>query len=141
MLWIVALATMVHPLEEWATGWFPWANSTLGIDMPRWLFVVANCVLAIAAVAAARVGWRRPRLALIIPAATLVNAVVWHALPSIMQGRIAPGLYSALLLYVPFSTAAFVQAARTGVRPSDVTTAATVGGAIGLGVPLLARLV
>lgn len=122
-------------------GWFPWAKATLGIDIPRPIFIVANSVLAIAAFAIARVGWRRPRLALVIPAATFVNAIVWHIGPSVTQRHVAPGLYSALLLYVPIGAVAFDHARRIGVPRGDIGAAAAIGTAIGIGVPLLARLI
>ena len=54
-------------------------------------------VLVIVALLLARVGWRRPALSLVIPAATLVNAILFHILPTVVQGRIAPGVYTATL--------------------------------------------
>jgi len=77
----------------------------------------------------------------VIPTATFVNALVWHLAPSLTQGHIAPGLYSALLLYVPLSTAALIESRRLAVSGADIATGATLGVAIALGVPLLARLV
>ena len=53
--------------------------------MPTQRFLVANAVLVVAALLLARVGWRRPVLSLVIPSATLVNAVFFHILPTIAQ--------------------------------------------------------
>ena len=85
--------------------------------MPTTRFLVANAILVVAALLLARVGWRHPALSLIIPSATLINAVFFHILPTIVQGRVAPGVYTAALFYVPFSSWALIGAARDGVRP------------------------
>jgi hypothetical protein len=84
-------------------------------------------------------GWRRPTLALVVPAATLVNAVLFHVVPTFVQGRVAPGLYTAVALYLPFSSWAIVGAARDGVPVSSITIAAVMGTALALGVVLGAR--
>jgi Protein of unknown function with HXXEE motif len=91
-------------VEEYFTGWQAWANQTLGIAMPTGRFLVANAVLFGAALTFARLGWRRPSLSLVIPAATLVNAIFFHLLPKVVQNRVSPGVYTATLLYVPFSS-------------------------------------
>ena len=114
-LWVVAVACALHVTEEYLTGWQEWARQTLGIVMPTARFLVANAVLVVAALLLARVGWRQPALSLVIPSATLVNAVFFHILPTILQGRVAPGLYTAAFLYVPFSSWALIGAARDGV--------------------------
>jgi hypothetical protein len=107
--------------------------------MPTSLFVVANAVLAIAAVQLARVGWQRPTLSLVIPAATLVNAIFFHILPTLVQGRVSPGVYTAALLYVPFSSWALLGARRDGVPRRDIATAMVLGTLLMLSVVLGAR--
>src|SRR5262249_12971251 len=87
----------------------------------------------------ARVGWRRPALSLVIPSATLVNAVFFHILPTIVQSRVAPGLYTATLLYVPFSSWALVGAARDGVARQAIATALVAGTLMMASVVLGAR--
>jgi hypothetical protein len=99
---------VLHVAEEYLTGWQEWARQTLGIVMPTSRFLFANTVLVILALLFARLGWRRPVLSLIIPSATLVNAVFFHILPTVVQGRVSPGVYTATLLYLPFSTWALV---------------------------------
>ncbi len=119
-LWVVAVSCALHASEEYFTGWQEWARQTLGIVMPTPIFVVANAAIVVAALLLARVGWRRPALSLVIPSATLVNAVVFHILPTIVQDRVSPGVYTAVLLYLPFSSWALVGAARDGVPRSDI---------------------
>jgi hypothetical protein len=126
-LWVVAVSCAFHVAEEYLTGWQEWARQTLGIVMPTTRFLVANAVLVVVALLLARVGWRRPALSLVIPSATLVNAVFFHIIPTIIQGRVSPGIYTAALLYVPFSLWALVGAARDGVARTAIATALVAG--------------
>jgi len=94
-LWVVAVACALHVAEELFTGWQAWAREALGIVMPTARFLGVNAILVAAAFVMARVGWRRPVLSLVIPSATLVNGVFFHILPTLVQGRVAPGVYTA----------------------------------------------
>lgn len=138
-LWVVAASCVLHVLEEYFTGWQHWAVETLGIVMPTARFLFMNVVLVIAAVVLASVGWRRPTLSLIIPAATLVNAVFFHILPTIVQRRVSPGVYTAALLYVPFSSWAFVGAWRDGAPKRALAAALMIGTLMMISVVLTAR--
>jgi hypothetical protein len=138
-LWVVAVSCALHVAEEYLTGWQQWARQTLGIVMPTTRFLAANAVLVLAALALARLGWRRPTLSLVIPSATLVNAVFLHILPTIAQGRVSPGVYTATLLYLPFSSWALVGAARDGVPRTAIATAFVAGTLVMTGVVCGAR--
>jgi Protein of unknown function with HXXEE motif len=138
-LWVVAVSCAFHVAEEYITGWQEWAPQALGIVMPTRTFLVANAVLVVAALLLARVGWRRPALSLVIPSATLVNAIFFHILPTIVQSRVSPGIYTAALLYVPFSSWALVGAARDGVARRAIATAFVVGTLMMVSVVLGAR--
>jgi hypothetical protein len=139
ILWIVALSCALHATEEYLTGWQQWALETLGIAMPTGPFLVANAVLVAAACCFATVGWRRPVLSLVIPAATLVNAVFFHLLPTIVQRRVSPGVYTAAFLYMPFSSWAFVSATRQGVAKRSIAMALVAGTSMMLGVVASAK--
>jgi len=139
-LWVVAVSCVQHPTEEYFTGWQGWARQTLGIAIPTATFLIANTLFAIIAfLLAHQVGWRRPALSLVIPAATLVNAIFFHILPTIVQGRISPGIYTAVLLYVPFSSWALIGAARDGVGRTAIATALVAGTLRMLSIVLAAR--
>lgn len=138
-LWVVAASCAFHAAEEYLTGWQEWARQTLGIVMPTTRFLVANAVLVLAAFMLARVGWRRPALTLVIPSATLVNAVFFHILPTIVQRRESPGTWTAALLYVPFSSWALIGAARDGVARKAILTALIAGTLLMVSVVLAAR--
>jgi hypothetical protein len=138
-LWVVAASCALHVAEEYLTGWQEWARETLGIVMPTTRFFVMNVVLVVAALFLARTGWRWPTLSLIIPAATLVNAVFFHIIPTVVQQRVSPGVYTAALLYVPFSTWAFVGAWRDGVPKRAMSVAFITGTLMMLAVVMIAR--
>jgi hypothetical protein len=138
-LWVVAASCALHVIEEYSTGWQEWAVGTLGIVMPTTRFLVANAVLIIAALFFARTGWRRPTLSLVIPAATLVNAIFLHVLPTVLQRHISPGVYTAALLYVPFSSWAFLGAWRDGVPRRALAVALIAGTLLMMTVVLGAR--
>src|SRR6185436_3597989 len=129
----------LHVIEEYATGWQEWARQTLGIVMPTTRFFVMNAVLVVVALLTARVGWRRPALSLVIPSATLVNALFFHILPTIVQSRLAPGVYTAALLYLPFSSWAFLGAWRDGVPRRAMAMASMLGTLMMTAVVLTAR--
>ena len=126
-LWMVAGSCALHVTEEYLTGWQEWARQTLGIVMPTTRFLVVNAILVVVALLLARVGWRRPALSLVIPSATLVNAIFFHILPTIVQSRVSPGVYTATCLYLPFSSWALVGAARDGVPRTAIATAFVAG--------------
>jgi len=138
-LWVVAASCALHVAEEYSTGWQEWAVETLGIVMPTTRFLAANVVLVIAALFLARIGWRRPALSLVIPAATLVNAVFFHIIPTVVQNRVSPGVYTATLLYLPFSSWAFLGAWRDGVPKRAIVVALIAGTLMMMIVVLTAR--
>ncbi|HKQ09267.1 MAG TPA: HXXEE domain-containing protein [Blastocatellia bacterium] len=139
VLWVVALSCALHAAEEYFTGWQQWALETLAIAMPASWFLVANALLVLAAVSLAGIGWRRPTLSLIIPAATLSNAIFFHILPTVMQGRRSPGVYTATLLYMPFSTWALLGAWRDGVGKRAIGMAVVAGSLQMMAVVVAAR--
>jgi hypothetical protein len=138
-LWVVAVSCALHATEEYLTGWQQWAVQTLGIVMPTMRFFVANAVLVVVALVSARVGWRRARISLVIPSATLVNAIFFHILPTIVQSRTSPGVYTATLLYVPFSSWALLGARRDGVPGRTIAEAIAAGTLMMVGVVVGAK--
>jgi hypothetical protein len=138
-LWVVAASCALHVAEEYFTGWQHWALDTLGIVMPTARFLLMNAVLVVAAVVLASIGWKRPTLSLIIPAATLVNAIFFHIVPTIVQRRVSPGVYTSTLLYLPFSSWALVGAWRDGVPRSAIAAASALGALMMTVVILAAR--
>ena len=140
LLWVVAAATALHATEEYFAGWVPWAASVLGIGMPPSIFIVANIVLFAMALLFASFGWRHPIPGLAIAVATVLNAVTFHIVPSVVSHSPAPGIVTAVFLYLPFSIWTIVGALRDGVARRQVQVATAVGAAIAFGVVGLARV-
>ena len=138
-LWAVAASCALHPIEEYFTGWQAWAAMTLGITMPTPTFVVMNLMLVVMACVLARMGWKAPTLTLVIPAATLVNAIFFHILPTVVEKRTSPGIYTASILYVPFSMWAMLGAWFDGVPKRSIGLALISGTLMMVTIVLLAR--
>ena len=135
VLWVVAISFALHATEEYFTGWQSWALQISGIVVPTSLFISANFVAVVAAFAVACNGWKWPAVSLIFPAATLVNGIFFHILPTIAMRRVSPGVYTASLLYLPFSSYAFF-AGRNRVSRKSVALAFLLGVALNCAVVL-----
>ena len=130
ILWIVAISFALHATEEYFTGWQAWALQIAGVDVPESLFITANSVAVVAAFAIAWTGWKWPTISLIIPAATLVNGIFFHILPTIALRRVSPGVYTSSLLYLPFSSYAFVAARRNAITKRAMARALLLGATL-----------
>ncbi|HEY6246383.1 MAG TPA: HXXEE domain-containing protein [Pyrinomonadaceae bacterium] len=136
VLWVVAISFALHATEEYFTGWQSWALQISGIVVPTSLFITANVVAVVAAFAVACNGWKWPAVSLIFPAATLVNGIFFHILPTIAMRRTSPGVYTSSLLYLPFSSYAFFVAWRNRVSRKSMALAFLLGFALNCAVVL-----
>jgi hypothetical protein len=134
VLWVVPISFALHATEEYFTGWQSWALQISGVTVPTSLFISANTVAVVAAFAAVWNGWKWPTVSLIFPAATLVNGVFLHIMPTIALHRVSPGVYTSIFLYLPFSTYAFVAAWRNRVSKKSITKAFLFGTTLNCGV-------
>ena len=114
ILWVLVAATGIHVVEEHALGWQGWAATVIG---PRlgvvftWTdFWATNGALVVLGVSCAATGWRAPAFALGLPALALINALGFHVAPSVIAKRPNPGLFTALLLYLPLGTWCYIAA-------------------------------
>lgn len=101
-----------------------WAVNTLGIVMATMLVLARNAVLVSAALVLARIGRRRPTLSLVIAAAILLNAVLFHILPAVIQHRVSPGLHVTSLRATSWACAG---AWRDGVPKRAVAAGLVIG--------------
>ncbi len=118
VLWVLTTAAALHVVEERGMGWQGWAAQTLGPRLgviPSWSdFWATNGLLIVFGISAAAVGWRAPAFALAFPAVCLINAVFFHLVPTIQARRPNPGIFSAMLLYLPIGIWAYVAANSDG---------------------------
>jgi len=132
VLWILVAASAVHVVEEHALGWQGWAAGWLGSRIgvtPTWMdFWPTNGFLIVFGIAAAAVGWQAPGFALALPSALLVNALLFHVMPSIAARRPNPGCFTAVALYLPVGAWAYVAAAADGVLDAGTVVLSVVLG-------------
>ena len=118
VLWILATAAAMHVVEERGLGWQGWAARTLGPRLglaPSWEdFWATNGLLIIFAISAAAVGWQAPAFALAFPAVCLINAVFFHSSRASKPAGPTPGVFTAMLLYLPIATWAYLAAGSDG---------------------------
>ena len=114
VLWVLLAASALHVVEEHALGWQGWAANVMGRRMGvviTWMdFWPTNGALVLFGVSCAAVGWRAPAFALGLPALSLINAALFHVLPSLTARRPNPGLFTAVLLYVPLGIWCYIAA-------------------------------
>lgn len=115
VLWVLVAATAFHVVEEHALGWQGWASEHFGERFgvrPSWTdFWATNAALIVFGVACAMVGWKAAGFSLGLAALVLINAVVFHILPSLRAGAPNPGVFTAVALYVPIGVWAYLAAA------------------------------
>jgi Protein of unknown function with HXXEE motif len=136
VLWILLTASAIHVVEERGLGWQGWAARVLAPRIgiaPSWPdFWATNGLLIVFGVSAAAVGWRAPAFAMAFPALALVNAVFFHVVPSVQARRPNPGLFTAVLLYLPIGIWSYVEASNDGVLDAGTVVGSVVIGALSM---------
>jgi hypothetical protein len=71
------------------------------------------------------------------PALALVNAVVFHIGPTLLQRRFSPGLITAVLLFLPIGIWSYYAAYLDRVLTLGVGVVSALGGAVLMAYPLV----
>jgi hypothetical protein len=136
VLWILVAASALHVVEERGLGWQGWAARAIAPRIgvvPTWQdFWATNGLLIVFGISAAAIGWRAPAYALAYPALCLINALLFHLLPSVVARRPNPGLFSALALYLPIGVWAYAAAADDGVLSAGTLILSVVLGGLAM---------
>ena len=129
--WILVAACAAHVVEEYVLDWRSWAASMSGLQ-PTWgRFWLINAAFLCLACLAAWVGSKRPVIGLALPSLTLINGVFFHLGPTLVTGRVSPGVFSSVLLYVPISSWIYWRAHQEGWLTRGVAVRAiALGGAV-----------
>ena len=112
LLWPFAPAYAIHVAEEWFAGFPGWAARMTGRPIPGTAFILINAVAMVLLLAAIRAATRDERhgwMAVGIATIVLVNTAA-HAAGAVLTQSYAPGLISAVVLYVPLGSLAMVRA-------------------------------
>jgi hypothetical protein len=118
--WLFPVTMIVHVAEEAATGeTFPvWISRVAWVHLTLVEFLAFNAI-AFAVVALGTVLARRLRdgaWAVAALATAVGTNVVFHVAGTFLTGSISPGVYSAVLLWLPLSALALVWTARHASR-------------------------
>jgi Protein of unknown function with HXXEE motif len=101
VLWLMLFAYALHILEEHTLDWLGWARSTLKLDLSWADFYVTNAIVVVAGICTAMIGRQLPEVSLMFPALALVNALLFHIGPTLVQRRFSPGTITAVFLFCP----------------------------------------
>lgn len=140
ILWLLVAASAIHVVEEHALGWQGWAAGVLGPRLgitPSWTnFWATNGALIALGVSCAATGWRAPGFALGLPALAVINAALFHLVPSIAAKRPNPGLFTAMLLYLPLGAWCYVAASQDHRLPTATAVGSVLIGAAAMASPI-----
>ncbi len=128
VLWIATAAYGFHMIEETVYDWHGWVRRVLKLQAEWSEFYLVNGVVFVLGLSYAMVGWQLPAFALVFPAFMLVNAILFHILPTIITRIFSPGIITAVVLFLPVGTWAYCSASRDGALN---TTAVVVSGVLG----------
>ena len=112
LLWPFVPAYMIHVAEEWFAGFPLWVGQVVGRPVPDSAFLLINGVALVVLIAATRAATRAEHhgwIAVTIATIALVNTVA-HAAGAVLTRSYAPGLVSAVVLYVPLGALAMIRA-------------------------------
>ena len=112
LLWLLAVAFVLHVSEEWLGGFPQWVAGIVSRPLPIEAFFIINGVVLLLTIAGVRAaardesnGW----VAVTIATIALVNTAA-HIAGAILTGGYAPGLISAVVLYVPLGALTMIRA-------------------------------
>jgi hypothetical protein len=112
LLWLFAGAFAIHVAEEWVGGFPEWVAGVVSRPMPPAAFLIINGVamaLLIAGVRAAIRSESNGWIAVTIATIALVNTLA-HVAGAVLTRGYAPGLISAVVLYVPLGSLTLIRA-------------------------------
>jgi hypothetical protein len=131
LLWPFVPALAIHVAEEWFAGFTTWVVQLTGRSMPDAAFIGINAVamaLLVLAINAATGDESKGWLAITIATVFLINTVS-HVAGSLLTRSYSPGLFSAVVLYVPLGSLTMIRAADQASRATltrGVITAALI---------------
>ena len=112
LLWPFVPAYAIHVAEEWFAGFTTWLERIAGGRMPDIAFFTINAIALMLLVIAIRAAARRESngwIAVSIATIVLINTVS-HIAGSLLTRSYSPGLFSAVVLYVPLGSLTMMRA-------------------------------
>ena len=112
LLWLLVIAFAIHVAEEWFAGFPEWVARVVSRPMPVEAFFIVNGMAMLLMIAGVRAAIRSERsgwIAVTIATIAIVNTAA-HLAGAILTRGYAPGLISAVILYVPLGTLTMIRA-------------------------------
>ncbi len=128
ILWIATIAYGVHMMEETIYDWHGWVRRVLKLQAEWSEFYLVNAIVIVFGASSAMIGWRCPAVSLAFAAFMLVNAVLFHIVPVLVTRIFSPGLFTAIVLFLPVGTWVYYGAWQDGVL---LTGVAVISGVLG----------
>ncbi|MBN2704445.1 MAG: HXXEE domain-containing protein [Pontiellaceae bacterium] len=135
VLWGIVAAAVIHVAEEYFGDWVLWVQRyAKGVTLRR--FVLVNAIFLGLCLGAALSS--SDFLLISLAALLFVNALM-HIIPTVVLKYYSPGVWSAVLLYIPLSFIAYVAVFRSGVLGMTEVFFATLLGVVFMALPILLR--
>ena len=136
-LWALVAAAVLHVGEEYLLDWRSWAQEVSGLLLTWNRFWLFNAGFLLFAAVAAMWGVRRPVLGMALPCLVLINGIFFHIGPTVVLGRISPGVFTSVLLYLPLASWTWWQAGKAGLLTGGRVAAAVLLGGSMMAVPFV----
>lgn len=137
LIWIATFAYAIHAFEEFELNWRDWARSVLGLPVDWTSFYIANSLVIVLGICCGSVGWKAPWFTLGLPALMVINATLFHVVPTIAKRVYSPGLATAMLLFYPLAAWIYYGAWQDGVLTTSAIILSTVFGAAIMATPII----
>ena len=136
LLWICTTAYAMHVMEEHTYDWRDWARTVLHLPVDWPTFYVTNGAVIVLGVSCAGIGWQLPEVSLALPALMVINAIFFHAAPTIAKRVFSPGLLSALILMLPVAWWTYRGAYQDGALTTRAIVVSTIVAALLMAYPI-----
>jgi hypothetical protein len=104
LIWICVSTYAIFILEKVMFDWQTWAQNRLGLMDVNWSeFYCSSAMMIVVGICCAMTGWSEPSFALLFPASMLIKSIVFYLIPLVVKARFRPGVFSAIVLFLPLT--------------------------------------
>jgi hypothetical protein len=137
IFWLLIIAYSAHILEEYFMDWKKWVYILTKINISWNDFYLINCIVIIYGVCIASIGINNLYISLTFPALMIINAIIFHILPTIIKRKYSPGLITSIILFLPLSIITFYEINKTNKIEKEIIILAFIGGFIIILYPII----
>jgi hypothetical protein len=137
IFWLLIVAYSAHILEEYFMNWKKWVYTYTKINISWNEFYLINCIVIVYGICIANIGINNLYISLTFPALMIINAIIFHILPTIINKKISPGLFTSILLFLPLSIKTFYEINKIDKLTKENMIMAFIGGFIIMFYPII----